>query len=326
MKKLFLNYILPSLLLLSFFCLNAAAQDIKAEAKLQQYTIRIGDQTKLFLVVHQPLKEHVNFPKLADTLVSKVQIVSAGKLDTVFDQHDQKFIDVTQSYLITSFDAGTYALPAFAFGTAAGVLKTNELTLQVETVKVDTTKGVYDIKQPLIVTYTFVDWLRDNWYWIVVPIFLIAGIIGLVWYLKKRRKEKPVIAIVKPGLPAHIIAINKLNELKDKKLWQQDEVKLYYSELSDVLREYLEKRYVIKTHEKTTDEIFAGLKHIAIKEEDKSVLKQILVLADLVKFAKEKPIPAENELSMEQAFGFVKRTQQAEVKVNTEGGNADGRV
>ena len=81
MKKKFFNYILASLLFLTCLCFKTQAQNIQVEAKLQQYTIRIGDQTKLFLSVHQPVKEHVNFPKLADTITGKVQVVSTGKPD-----------------------------------------------------------------------------------------------------------------------------------------------------------------------------------------------------------------------------------------------------
>src|SRR5260221_11581355 len=181
MKKQFFNYILV-FMFLTCFVFKAGAQNIQAEPKLQQYTIRIGDQTKLFLSVHQPVKERVNFPKLTDTITGKVQIVSVNKLDTTVDKNDPKNITVIQSYTITSFDAGTYTIPSFAFGTTGGVVKTNELTLQVETVKVDTTKAIYDIKQPLAVTYTFFDWLRDNWYWVALGLLGILVIVGLIWY------------------------------------------------------------------------------------------------------------------------------------------------
>ncbi|MDR3695980.1 BatD family protein [Mucilaginibacter sp.] len=321
MNNRFLNYIL-ALLVLTCLSYRVQAQNIQAEAKLQQYTIRIGDQTKLFLSVHQPAKEHVNFPKLTDTIISKIQVVSINKPDTTYDQNDHRSLTVTQSYTITSFDAGTYTIPSFSIGTAGGVLKTNTLTLQVETVKVDTTKAIYDIKQPISVSYTFLDWLKDNWYWVVLPLLAIALIIGLIWYLRKRPKAEPVVQVSKPAIPPHVIALNQLKELKGKKLWQQEEVKQYHIELSDIIREYLEKRYAIKTHEKTTDEIFAGLKRIVITDENKGKLKQILVLADLVKFAKEKPLPAENEESLEIAIDFVVATKQPE-KPAMEGGSAN---
>jgi hypothetical protein len=321
MKNRFFNYTL-AFVFLTCFCFKAGAQNIQAEAKLQQYTIRIGDQTKLFISVHQSAKEHVNFPKLTDTLTGKVQVLGSNRPDTAYDQNNHNAMTVTQSFVITCFDAGTYTIPPFSIGTAGGVLKTNELTLQVETVKVDTTKAIYDIKQPLAVSYSFWDWLKDNWYLVVLPLLGILLIIGLIWYYRKQPKKEVVIEVAKPGLPVHIIALDKLKELRDKKLWQQDEVKLYHSELSDIIREYLEKRYVIKTHEKTTDEIFAGLKRMDITVENRNNLRQILVLADLVKFAKERPLPADNEQSMDNALDFVLKTQQAEQAVNGAGGKA----
>ena len=320
-KKCFYNFLVLTALS-TCFALNINAQNvIVVEAKLDQQTIRIGDQTNLRLIVHQPLKEKVNFPKLADTLTSKVQIVSS-RLDTVIDQNDHNRVTVTQSYIITSFDQGTYTIPSYAIGSAGGVLKTNEITLMVQTVQVDTTKAIYDIKQPLAVSYTLWDWLKDHWIWVAIGLAVIVAIIGVIWYLKKRPKVEKVIIQVKPDVPAHTIALNKLQQLRDKKLWQQDAVKQYYSELSDIIREYLEKRYVIKTQEKTTDEIFAALKYMDIANEYRVKLSQVLILADLVKFAKEKPLPVDNELTMENALGFVLKTQQVtELPTNAEGGS-----
>jgi hypothetical protein len=256
--------IILALLCLTCLSLKTNAQAIQAEAKLQQYTIRIGDQTKLFISVRQPAKAHISFPKLTDTIVSKVQVVSINKPDTAYDQIDKNAVTVTQSYTITSFDAGTYALPAFSVGSETGTVKTNAVTLQVETVKVDTTKAIYDIKQPFTVTYTWVDWLRDNWYWIAGPLALIAIIAGAIIYYRKRPKPVPVVKVVELLIAPHLEAMNKLKELRDKKLWQQEQVKQYHIELSDIVREYLEKRYDIKTHEKTTDEILTSLRRIDI--------------------------------------------------------------
>lgn len=326
MKRSFLRSILFSLLLPVCFIYKAAAQDVQVMAKVDSPTIKIGDQTLLRLIVHQPVKAHVDFPKLADTIISKLQVVGDAKTDTIADQDNKGLVTVMKKYTITSFDAGTYTIPAYSFGTSGGAVKSNEVILQVQTVKVDTTKGIYDIKQPIAVTYTFWDWLRDNWYWVAIPVVVIALIAGLVIYLQNRPKKEVIVEVAKPAVPAHTLAIARLKEIQEKKLWQQDEVKQYYIELSDVLREYLEKRYVIKTHEKTTDEIFDGLKHIAISPEDKTSLKQLLVLSDLVKFAKERPVPAENVQSMDDAISFVLCTKQEEWKGNTEGGKADGLV
>jgi len=321
MIKNFKSCALVLMLCWSCFCLKAGAQDIQAVAKLDQTAIRIGDQTKLRLSVFQRVKQSVGFPAITDTLNSKIQVISSSKPDTIPDQNDPEKITVTRSYVITSFDAGSYQLPAFVFTAKEGALKTNELTLLVQSVKVDTTKAIYDIKQPLAVSYTFTDWIKDNWQWVLFPLLGVILVAGLVYYLIKRRANKPVIQVNKPVIPAHTTALAQLNELRDKKLWQQERVKEYYSELSDVLREYLEKRYQIKTHEKTTDEIFSGLAGVAIAAENKNLLHGLLMMADLVKFAKGKPLPVENEQSIEDAVIFVSNTAENKPE-HTKGGNS----
>jgi len=301
------------------FGMKAAAQDTRAIAKLDQSAIRIGDQTKLHLTVYQQVNEQFVFPALADTLAGKLQIVGGGVQDTIRDQNDPEKITVTKSLLITGFDAGTYTIPSFEFKGKAGSLKTEELQLVVQSVKVDTTKAIFDIKQPLTVSYTFADWMKDNWQLILFPFLGLLLIAAAVYYWVKRKKNVPVKEVAVPGLPAHTIAMNQLNALKDKKLWQQDMVKAYYSELTEVLREYLEKRYMIKTHEKTTEEIIAGLKRADMTTENRAMLHQLLTLADLVKFAKERPVAIENERSIEDAMLFVSATG----KTLTEGGGGE---
>lgn len=330
MIRKLINYILVLMVFLSCLSFKAGAQDIRVFVKLDPATIRMGDQTKLRLTVEQPVKEQVSFPKLGDTLTSKIQVIETGKQDTIKDKNDPARITVTKSITITSFDAGAYVIPPFVFTAKGESLKTAESVLTVEAVKVDTTKSIYDIKQPMAVSYSWIDWMRDNWMWVVFPLLAVLIIAGLIWYLKKRAKDKPVIEVVVPGLPVHTIALNKLQELRARKLWQQGEIKQYYSELSDVIREYLEKRYTIKTQEKTTDEIFSSLKGLEITPENKQVLHQLLTMSDLVKFAKEKPLPVENEEQLENAISFVQQTQLVEkppvIKEDKEGGLKDEHI
>jgi hypothetical protein len=324
MKQQYFKFLVIVLALACFF--KANAQTVQVVAKLDSSGIKIGEQTKLNFIVHQPVKERVNFPKIADSISTKIQIVGASKPDTTFDQ-SRTNITVHKSYTITAFDAGTDTIPSFDFGASAGVQKSNPLTLTVTTVKVDTTKAIYDIKQPLAVSYTLWDWLRDHWVAVVIVLGVILLIIGIIWYIKTRPKKEVVIKEIIPEVPLHTQMLNKLQELRAKKLYQQD-VKAYHSELSDIIREYLEKRYAIKTQEKTTDEIFTGLKHIEIEQENRNLLRQILLLADLVKFAKENPLPNENEQSMDNAIAFVSKTRQvtAVPPAQTEGGHTDAHV
>ena len=308
MKRYF-NYIAVLTLLLTCFAFKANAQNIKVEATLDKVSIPMGDQTRLHIIAHIQAKDQIDFPQLADS-IGKIQIVRVAKPDTTFDKDNVQNETITRNYTVTSFTPGTYSIPPFTFKTKTASFTTDSLMLQFTPVAVDTTKAIYDIKQPLAVTYTWLDWLKDNWQWVVFPLLAILAIIGAtIYFMKRPKKEVPVIA-KGPVIPPHTIALNKLSALRDKKLWQSDEVKLYHSELSDTLREYIENRYHINALEQTSDEIFTGLRSAQIPNDAREKLRKTLLLADLVKFAKEKPLPEDNEFSMENAISFVMQTKQ----------------
>ena len=301
------------LLFLSLFS-ESYAQEVKVSAKLDKTTIALGDQTVLRFAVVGPRASIVTLPLLADTISSKIQIVEIGKPDTLVDKNDPSQHTISRAYTITSFEAGLHMIPAFSFKTKDAELTTEALPLEVTAVQVDTTKAIYDIKQPLAVYYSFADWLRDYWYWIVIGLIVLALLIGLVYYLRKGRIVAPAVQRPKkPAVPLHVATLNKLNELRDKKLWQMDMVKEYHVELTDILREYLEKRYGINALEQTSDEIIANTQHLDIAARDRDQLRQILMLADLVKFAKGSPGTADNEVSMNNAVDFVTATKEITV-------------
>ncbi|QEM06565.1 hypothetical protein DIU31_024750 [Mucilaginibacter rubeus] len=303
----YMKYTLAMLVLLAGFYQTGRAQNFGAKATLDKKSILIGEQTQLNLSIRFHAKDSIGFPKLADS-IGKIRIVNF-KADTAFDKGDQSIETINRHYTITAFDSGTYIIPSYVFKSPVGDLLTDTLNLDVRTVAVDTTKAFYDIKQPLAVKYTFWDWLRDNWK-LVTGILLGLIVIGaVVYYLLKRPKKEVIVEEVKPDIPLHIQALQKLEEIKNKQLWQHDQVKQYYIELSDVVREYLEKRYNIQALEQTSEEIFASLRHMDIASEDRNLLRQLLILADMVKFAKEKPAANENEKSMENAVTFIKDTQ-----------------
>lgn len=289
-----------------FYC-RAGAQNIQVEAKLDKSSMPIGAQTVLHVSAHIPAKSVISFPLIKDS-IGKIKIVNGPKQDSVLDKNDPANKTVIQNYTITSFDEGTDTIPPLELHTAAGVFKTGMIKLQIKPVLVDTTKVFYDIKQPFVVSYTFWDWLRDHWLLVVIILVAILIAIAITWYLKNRPKG----TIIKKAVPLTIdaTALNKLSALQDKKLWQQNEVKLYYIELTDILREYLEKRYHIQAHEQTTGDIISALEDKDMPMGNKDNLQQLLTVADLVKFAKEQPSAAKNEQIMEDAIAFIKQTRE----------------
>jgi hypothetical protein len=308
MKPLF-KYLIVFALAMGGFT-QAQSQTVKVDAHLDKATIPLGDQTKLHLTIRFAAKDSVSFPTLADTIKANLQIVSIVKPDTSFDKNDVSIETIDRVYTLTSFDTGQYIIPQYAFKIKDSVYKTPELVLQIQPVAIDTTKGVYDIKQPIQVPYTWVEWVKDNAPKAGFPLLAVLVIAGIVFYLLKRPKKELPPKPAEPEKPEHVIALDKLYALREQKLWQQDRIKEYHSEISDVMRHYLERRYGISANEQTTDEIFATIRYMDIAEADRAKLKQILVMADLVKFAKEKPLAAENEIAINNAIDFIVKTQK----------------
>lgn len=315
-----LKYKISILSLIAMICVSfyANAQDVKVSANIDSSSILIGQQTKLNLKVtfrvDNGKETKITFPEIVDTIRKEIEVVSQSKIDSVFDKNDIYSLTLSQSYSITSFDSGYWAIPPLKFmvnGDTNGLF-TEPLLLQVTSVAVDTTLAIKDIKPPFTVDYGFLDWIKDNMYVVYIVLITIAVVLLIVFLVKKFNKPKPVVVVEAPKIPAHIIALEKLEEVKSKNLWQEGKLKLYYSSVTDVIREYVENRFKIQALEQTTEEILYGFRNVAIDEESKSKLKQLLLLADLVKFAKENPLPHENEISLTNAFDFVNGTKREE--------------
>ncbi|MBI4930240.1 MAG: hypothetical protein HY841_05720 [Bacteroidetes bacterium] len=292
------------------------SQNITATATLDTNTILIGQQTRLKLKVEYKTDQgelKIDFPKIADTLIKQIEVVSQSKIEKFIpDSNDMSTMAQMQTLIITSFDSGYYAIPPFKFvvsGDSNKALETEPMLLTVNTVAVDTTKNIMDIKPPIEVPFSWKEYLPYV-YWGLGAIALLALIIYLVKYYLKKRKKKPLPEIIIPKIPPHITALEELEKLKEEKLWQQGKLKEYHSRLSDIIRQYIEHRFYINAMEQVTDEIMYSFRTADASEEQKMKLRNMLFLSDLVKFAKEQPLPNENESSLTNAFEFVMATKQ----------------
>lgn len=213
---------------------------------------------------------------------------------------------------VFAFDSATLYIPPFDFISGGDTISTNSLALRVvvpfDSIEVDPAKFV-DIKTVIEPEFVFMDYI----WWILTPLIIILLIVAAYYgykYYLAHKQETPVIVKEEKKLPAHVIAMGALDALAQKKLWQSGQDKQYQTELTDILRQYIEDRFYVNALEKTTDEILDGLYELA--EQQKSSLqnlKQILQLADLVKFAKYKPLADENQLSFMNAKMFVEQTK-----------------
>ena len=302
-----------SLVTLLFFLLPTAnCQLPTAILRADSTQIQIGDHLNIRLTVKSPNNLVVPFPLAADTL-GNLEMVSAAKIDTSAEGSNKI---LSRLYTVSAYDSGEFhAGPVkIYFKNSSGELDSvisNDIPVTVNTLNVDTTKPFKAIKAPLDVPYSWREFIPYIIGAVVLLIVIISGII--LW--KKYRKPKPaVIERPKPKDPAHIWARKELKKLEEEKVWQGDNVKLYYSRLTDVLRLYVEYRYGWYAMESTTEEIQTEIENYNLKEKAKENLLSILRAADLVKFAKMIPMPDANIRAMESAYKFIDFTEPNENK------------
>lgn len=292
-------------------CLGfVSAQSITIHADLDTNMILIGDQVILRFEVNHPKDFKLNFPELQDTIIREIEILEKSPIDTL-EQNGNLLLK--QDWLITSFDSGVYLIPRLPFtflNPADGMPDTifsSSMYFGVNTFQLDTSNAVFDIKMPVPAPVT----LAEAAPYIGGIVLLALIIIGVIYYLRLRAgKETISFKRQKPKEPAHLFAYRKLDELKDKKLWQQGKIKEFYSELTEILRMYIEFRYEIMALEMTTGETMDAIKNNAVIEtETRSMLHDILILADFVKFAKMNPLPDENDKCLKNGYIFIDKTK-----------------
>ncbi|SHG00333.1 hypothetical protein SAMN05444274_11812 [Mariniphaga anaerophila] len=308
-----------SLVLLILIAATANAQRIKASASIDSTNILLGDQVKLFLEIDHPKNVQVTFPNVPDTLLQNVEVLGKSAIDTV-EMDDESFQKQIQSYLITSFDSGSYRIPPFWFKLdldgRIDSIPSNGVTLHVHSMQIDTTRGPTDIKYPYGAPVT----LKE-----VVPyilgVILIAAILFFIFYAIKRKKNNQPIFVLpkKPKEPAHIVALRELDRIKQEKAWQKGKTKQYYSEVTEALRKYIDDRFEIQAMEQTSDETIACFRaqRSLLKDKTFENLSRILKLADLVKFAKYQTTPDDDNMTLVNAYFFINETKPEEKKPET---------
>ena len=306
------GYLSLSLLVLVLLIMSLTSpvisQTVQATAKVDTAAIAIGQQVWLHLDLTVPKRAKVIWPLLKDSLSSHIEIVGKTPVDTTVQG---EYMHYSQRLTITSFDSGYQTIPPFhiiyRFGSDTAMLHafSQAIAFKVQTIKVDTTRAIRDIKGPMAAPFTFAEMIP----WLLAALVL-AAVIALLWYyLRQRKNNLPFITLPrKPKLPAYQLALESLEELRKRKIWQSGRIKEYYSNLTDILRLYIGEQFGIAAVEMTTDEILMAFADKNGGAELLDRLKQILLTADLAKFAKAQPMAAENELSLQNAVEFVKET------------------
>jgi hypothetical protein len=289
-------------------------QDITVVSQPDTTVMLIGDQTGFTVTATMPSDVRADLSTVTDTLTGKIIVLRRDPRDTVSSPDGT--MTITDHYLITSFDTGTYRIPPFYAELTEGdsVLRyySDDALLEVlrpDITPSDTTDVIFDIVPPRGAPVTFAE---------ILPWLVIAIIAAVVLYLLARfLPRNPLRRFVRPPAPpepAHVIALRELQALHAEELWQKGEIKEYYSRLSDILRRYIDNRYAISSPELTTDDTVRMLQKASVTTRDQMALvKELLSLSDMVKFAKYLPEAAVNESSFDDAVRFVEDTKVIEV-------------
>jgi hypothetical protein len=268
------------------FSAVAFTQNPMVKVQIETSNIRIGEQFNLKISVNET--ENVILPKLE---LKGLEVIDSAKIDTIRNM-------IIQKYIITGFDSGAFYIPQQQVFVKNQAFLTDSLLVNVATVATDTTKiKKYPIKSIKKEPYVFDDF--KIYIYLLIAALIIIGFWIYYFVIRKRKidEDEPTYK----ALPPYEEAIYKLNELDEKLLWQNNKVKEYYSELTDIVRGYIERELKVPALEKTSDEIIDMLKDFhdasAITTNKTTIqkLKDLLREADLVKFAKSKPLAPEIE-------------------------------
>ncbi len=293
--------------LLSAFLVSASAfsqgSGVTARAWVDSTNYQVGDAITIHVLVSHPPAVALQ-PPAGDSLGP---LVVLQHLPVTHQNDSTAMTGLTVAY----YDSGVVSVPpvlvpyAVPGDTTGKFAATNTMTISVHTVAVDTSKAFRDLKPPMSIPITLAE--------IALYAGIAIAVCGLAYlayrYWKKRQARLAGVQPDAPVRPADVLALEELGALKEKKLWQQGKVKEYYSEVTEIIRRYFERRYAVRALEETTDEILGALRGVSAPAKALECTMKMLQLADLVKFAKFTPGISDHEEMLTLAYDTVEHTK-----------------
>ena len=304
-----MNRIVKYILCSIVACLALPAfSQVTVNASIDSLQLLIGEQAHVKVEVSCPAEGDLVMPTYPNNvLMEGIEILGEVKTDTQY-LNKRSHMVVTQVYTVTSFDTAFYYIPPFEVLVDSVSYTSNPLALMVMTYDIDTTnvEAIFPIKEVMTRPITFVEALPMGG-----SVIIIIALCFLIPYLLKRYHDnKPILrrVTIAPKLPPHQVALQEMERIKSEKSWQRDDVKQYYTDLTDALRGYMEERFGFNAKEMTSDEIIAHLNELPDKEWI-GELRELFQMSDLVKFAKYQPLINENDMNLINAIDFINKTK-----------------
>lgn len=285
---------------------------VVVEAKLDSAQIFIGQKVGITLQVSADKGNIINFP-LYDSLqhiVPGIEVLNSSEYDSVLI-NDGKRVMYSRKYLLTSFDTALYYIPPFKVVVDNKEYESKSLALKVYTFDIDTVHidSIFGMKAEMSPPFDWNDWGYLLWLALVVFVMTIV----LVYIAVRLKDNKPIIKRikVKPQIAPHKTAMQKIEKIKNDKIWQKEDSKEYYTLLTDTLRQYINERYGFNAMEMTSFEIIQKLSEVN-DEDALSELRDLFQTADLVKFAKYNTLVNENDKNLFNAIEYINQTKVEE--------------
>lgn len=294
---------------------------VKISSRLDSAILLMGKQSIIHLEILQDVSQTgriINEPLKSDTItyiVDGIEYNGVVRNDTTTISEARR--QINKDYLIQAFDSGLYTIPPFKYVVGIDTFQSAPLTLKVIPVQIDSIYETITDFAPIEPInkkwYDFIpDTISDNIFWIILVLVILFGVFAILYLRKKRQhiqNEKEI------ALPPYDLAILRLTELKELNLCEKGQEKEYYTNLTDIIREYLVGRFDINAMEMTTSQIKESINKTEIEGVSQKKMAMILEMADFVKFAKVRPLPDDNLVVYQAAIEFVNETKPVQLEV-----------
>lgn len=282
---------------------------VTVEAKMDSSRIFIGQQVGVTIEVNANRGSDIQMPDYDSLqyLIPGIEIVGASNVDSSF-LNEGKRVVVKRKYLLTSFDSALYYIPPFNVVVDGKGYASKSLALKVYTIDVDTlhTDSVFGLKAEMAPPFDWAEWRQLIWLSVLVFVLTLV----LLYVVIRLKDNKPIIKRIKlkPRVVPHKVAMKKIEQIKEDKIWQKEDSKEYYTLLTDALRQYINDRYGFSAMEMTSYEIIQRLSSVN-DEQSIRELKELFETADLVKFAKYNTLINENDRNLVSAIEYINQTK-----------------
>lgn len=287
-------------ILLVLFAAAAYGQEPRVTARTDSAQYKIGEWVLLHVSAELPADVDSLAPAVKDS-VGAFEILNIDASRAASGHQEWVF-------KLTMFDTGNVFVPPVAFSykhrqdTLQRIAYSNPISLSLVSIPFDPKGDIKDIKPPLDAPWKFEDFLP----YLIALLILALAAIGYYYYRKWKKRRNEGFVPVKPSIPPGQVALTALRLLEDKHLWQQGKVKQYYSEVTEIVRRFIEDQYGVLALESTSDEILAQLLKLPEAQALLKEFRSFFTTADLVKFAKYIPAPEEHDHELRWAYEIVR--------------------